>query len=74
MTAPVAGPGACAARKVPAIQNTDVCLMIAPDAEASCCPDCLLGVVQWDAPARAPRALACRDCGILFGLGLLDRR
>ena len=60
-------------KTVPARCATDVCMKIEPDADVSYCPDCLLGVVQWDAPARAPQALECRDCGSLFSLALIDR-
>lgn len=60
--------------QVPASRDTDVCLMIEPDAETNYCPDCLLGTVRWGVPVRAPQPLECRDCRSLFGLSLLDRR
>lgn len=60
---------------VPASRTTDVCLEIDPGADSHYCPDCLLGSVRLeDAGAgHRPCAVACGDCGSLFGLACVNR-
>ena len=61
---------------VPASRTTDVCLEIDPGADAHYCPDCLLGSVRLEDASAGNRlcAVACGDCGSLFGLACVIRR
>ena len=58
--------------KVPAVQNTDVCLEIDPAADSHHCSDCRIGSVllRGTGSGDYPHVVKCRDCGSVFMLVL----